>query len=754
MNRLLDRKELDKMSSTEGIVSLLCDIPDFNVDEYELMEPEVRELVDYTLNINLLSPSQISCNLRRSMDNGNLALINQQRLTALALLYFGIKDKSGKFFKYICPYTGKEYKLEEIKYELAKNYKDRNLDKILELEHIMPHSSGGGTILFNCIPASREANSSAEKGNLHLLDWLTNPESSGYKYYQNGGTERLEKLINYMISALEISFEAYKEVELNFEYNTGIHEQDGIDNDENFENERKVVEKSAKIRKTSIEGYIPFLNQLINQVEKEGYNTTEIKNRLSKLEKNGIINQLNKYKIVQATIEELFEKENPKSYLTYSLNINYLKLVNSIKTDKNEEIKNVITRRFEQIKQLVKVNRKSINDYFSSLKDLEDTDLLYKDKISEKEIENFISNIKLGHDGKIKLFIEMLSEDEYTQYEKGKPNSNNIFAQTNQVAFKGYEKIEGLNTSYFWNCNSTNIKERIQKQLHELRSKESPTEEEKIKLEKLEKAEKAVDCFEFYANIERRIDSYIEMLSEDEYTQYEKGKPNSNNIFAKTNQVAFKGYEKIEGLNTSHFWSCNSTKIKEKIKKQLQELRSKESPTEEEKIKLEKLEKAGKAVDCYEFYSNIERRLDCYIEMLSEDEYTQYEKEKPNSNNIFAKTNQVAFKGYEKIEGLNTSYFWSHNSTKIIAKLFFNKDEQGKKLEKDYSGQEYDKARKAILNYAKVNNIDEYIEKINNKEKKNTLASLRENASNLTVYDIEKAGKLVRGILNNERDIA
>ena len=72
---------------------------------------------------------------------------------------------------------------------------------------------------------------------------------------------------------------------------------------------------------------------------------------------------------MQKTIEELFEKEDSKSYLTYSLNVDYIKLVNSIETENPEEIKEILIRRFEHIKQLTEQNGKSIKDYFFSLRE-------------------------------------------------------------------------------------------------------------------------------------------------------------------------------------------------------------------------------------------------------------------------------------------------------------------------------------------------------------------------------------------------
>ena len=821
INRLLSEDELKKLTSTDGIIELLCGIENFKSDDYDGLNYETQKLVDYTMNIKLLSNKQITGNLRRSFDAGNIALINNRELTALALLYFGVKDENGRYVKYICPYTGKEYNIEDIASQKNKSYADQDLDKVLELEHIMPHSSGGGTVLFNCIPASREANSTAEKGNLHLLDWLTNQQSSGIKYYSDGGKQRLEKLVKYMLSAYEIAFNEYVESDIQFEYdafenaeNNEVDIEQGILNVK-LENPKK-VSRNKKIIQTQIEGYIPFCGQLIEKLKDEGVEVSKLEEQLSKI--SGDIN-IEKYRTVQKVIEELFEQEDKKSYLTYGLNVDYVKLVNSIDANDSSEIRNILSRRFNEIKKLVDDNGKSIVDYFISLRDIEDINLLYKQEPNEEEIQNFVDNIKLGFDGKVSVFIDMLGEEKYTKYSKGRPDDNNIFSVLNPVSFKGYENIEGLNTSHFWSDNSQTIKKRLEWLL----SSTDKTKEEKLKRaeraidcyevttnkdnkkidcyiemlgekkytsysngkpdeynifsqrnkvqfkgykdidglntsqfwsdnsqtikkrlewllsstdktkeEKLKRAERAIDCYEVTTNKDnKKIDCYIEMLGEKKYTSYSNGKPDEYNIFSQRNKVQFKGYKDIDGLNTSHFWSNNS----QTIKKRLEELLSSTDKTKEEERK--KLEKAERAIDCFEFTTNKDnKKIDCYIEMLGEEEYTNYNnKGKPDDKNIFSVLNPVPFKGYENIEGLNTSYFWRHHSTQIISLLFYNKN---------YKGPEYNAARNAILKYKKVKNIDEYIEKEKNEKNKNTLISIRENTQDLTMSGIEKVGRVIQ----------
>ena len=939
INRLLTEEELQKLTSTDGIIELLCGIKGFKSEDYDKLDEETRNLIDYTMNINLISNSQIDRNLRRSFDAGNIALLNRSILTALSLLYFGEKDENGKYVKYVCPYTGQEYDLEEMRRERKKQYSEQDLEKILELEHIIPHSSGGGTVLFNCITVSKKANSISEKGNLHLLDWLTNPDSSGTRYFS---AERLDKLIKYILSAYEVSFKEYEESELEFEYEQAENEQDDIEQsilDDKLENPEKISKRNRNIRQTQIEGYIPFCLQLIEKLKSEGYTTQGLEERLGKIVEN--IN-IEKYKIVQNTVEELFKIEDSKSYLTYGLDIDYVKLINSIDTNNPDEIKRILVQRFNQIKEIVNASGKTIQDYFISLQDIQEIDLLYKQEPSEKEINNFVSQIKLGLDGRIQIFIDMLSEEEYphgkpnknnifsqfnklafkgyedininrlwqrhstriknkikmlltipditdaeksklekaqraidcyefslpanltrridcfidmlseetyTRYKKTKsgcvPDENNIFKQENKIKFKGYEDIEGVTTNQFWNGNSADIIKRID----ELLSNSNISNEQKAKLEK---AQKAIDRYGFAnpSNADRRIDCFIDMLSEDKYTQYESGQANKNNIFVANNEVKFKGYEDIDALDTGNFWVHHSTKIIKKIN----ELLKRPDITNEEK---EKLIKSQKAIDCYEFsiQSNLYKRIDCFIDMLSEDRYTQYKNGVPdennvfnldntipfkgyeniyglyigqfwknsnnsiiiintinehlnrpditdkervklekakraidcyyfanksnidrridcfidmlsdeqytqNENNIFSKYNEIPiqFKGYEDIQGLNTNRFWERYSIRVISLLFYNKQYDNKSKEfndsaKDYSGPEYDKAREAILEYAKVRNIDEYIEKLRKEREKATLISLRENTRDLTMSEIDEAGKIIERIpRRNQKD--
>ena len=133
----------------------------------------------------LVSNHAVTFNLRRAASSGLLSSLTASMLNELALKYFGIYE-NGELVGYQCPYSGK---------------KITNPKKIV-LEHIIPISRGGGTVLFNCIPTSVEVNKLSEKGTKHLISWWKNPDC---KYWNKNAPFRLEKIINYLMEAYEIT---------------------------------------------------------------------------------------------------------------------------------------------------------------------------------------------------------------------------------------------------------------------------------------------------------------------------------------------------------------------------------------------------------------------------------------------------------------------------------------------------------------------------------------------------------------------
>ena len=109
-------------------------------------------MYEYLLE-NLIGYKQVDGNLRRTADRGLVSELYRKQMNALALKYFGV-DKDGNYTEnkdeivsYRCPYSG----------ELIKDLSTAHL------EHILPVSSNGGTVLFNCIPILNKVNLSKKK---------------------------------------------------------------------------------------------------------------------------------------------------------------------------------------------------------------------------------------------------------------------------------------------------------------------------------------------------------------------------------------------------------------------------------------------------------------------------------------------------------------------------------------------------------------------------------------------------------------
>ena len=133
-----------------------------------------------------ISKNQIDGNLRRTAELQLISKLSVEELNLFAKKYYWNDEHNC----YICPYTGK----------LIKDYND------LVLEHIIPVSSRGGTVLFNCVPAHKSINGTDQKGAKHLLDWWIDTE-----YFT---PERLETLVNYMLDAYNQVFTTYTEEEI------------------------------------------------------------------------------------------------------------------------------------------------------------------------------------------------------------------------------------------------------------------------------------------------------------------------------------------------------------------------------------------------------------------------------------------------------------------------------------------------------------------------------------------------------------
>ncbi len=669
-------------------------------------------MYEYLVN-NLISYSQVDGNIKRTSDKGLISKLYRKQMNELALKYFGV-DLIGNYTSdkksivaYRCPYSG------EIITDLSTAH----------LEHILPVSSNGGTVLFNCIPIQDMVNRS-KRDETNLLVWW---QKQAYFNY-----DRLERLIQYMLEAYTLAFKEPTEDELD-DYDFSLENDNYIENDPLDRDLKDKISKKLNNNTQQNVSYYQLISDLISELSKDRDVSTYI-SQLNDIREQNIFGNIEEIEKIIKIVQKLFKEilgDNSKKYLSYSLKIDMNRLFNSLETNDYEQ---EIRTRLDYILKIADENNVSIIDYFENLGDIDDINLLYFsiNKITDDEKEKFIKNIKITHKTKIAVFIEMLSNPKYTSYKDGVPDENNIFKGENKIPFEGYEHINGLNTSNFWsaNENSDKIIHQITIQKEELEKKEKRTREEEEKLVKLNQALKAIDDYNFCnkKNNKYRIDKFIEMLSNPQYTSYKDGVPDENNIFKSENKIPFEGYEHINGLNTTNFWSNNenSDKIIHQITIQKAELEEKEKRTREEEEKLVKLNQALKAIDDYNFCNknNNKYRIDKFIEMLSNPKYTSYKDGVPDENNIFNSENKIPFEGYEQINGLNTSQFWSRNSDEIIHQITIQKEELEEKEKRTREEEEklvkLNQALKAIDDYNFCNRlnlkykIDKFIEMLSN----------------------------------------
>ena len=491
---------------------------------------------------NLISYSQVDGNLRRTADRGLVSELYRRQMNALALKYFGV-DSNGNYTEnkkdivaYRCPYSG------EIISDLSTAH----------LEHILPVSSNGGTVLFNCIPILDKVNLS-KRDEANLLVWWQ--EQNYFNY------DRLERLIQYMLEAYTLAFKEPTEEEL-YDYDNSLNSDDYIENDDLSIDLKDKTSNQTNINIQQTITYYQLINDLINELSKNR-DVSKYNSQLNSLKEQNTFGNIDELEKVINAVQTVFKEtlgENSKRYLSYSLKIDMNKLLRSLdKTNYEQEIR----RRFEYIQLIIKDNNISITDFFENLKDINNINLIYYDidKITDIQKINFIENIKIGHKTKVLTFINMLSNPKYTSYKDGKPDENNIFAlRKNKIPFEGYEHINGLNTSRFWSVNSVKIIETISAQKEELERKVNRTPDEEQKLNRLNIALKAIDDYNFVNLYQLKIEKFIEMLSNPKYTNYNDGVPDKNNIFVGRNKIVFEGYEHINGLDTSGFWGRQAIK--------------------------------------------------------------------------------------------------------------------------------------------------------------------------------------------------
>ena len=376
------------------------------------------------------SEGQIRGNIHRTLKANLLTYLPEEILDKLTDTYF--RDKEGNL---LCAYTGEPLD---------------NVEKKLELEHIISVSNGGGTILFNVVPSLKEINRAGEKWDNNLLDWWKNS-----KYFD---ISRLENIVNYMLEGYEYC--AKQDGVFTFEVNESEEQDDTIKDEEYFDEMQKDVEEKEIIKKHDINTYKSFLNSLIIELENNKIDVSSYLERIKNLEKENVFEELDEQVIYQKVMLGLMRKYANNEKYKISSEVDYKKIIHNLGLDNikdNFEVKleNFVMTLNEEKKVPVNVhksNEKLVNkmdkntntfidksnkllDKIKSNKKVKDEDIL------KYELEKQIIKVFRKTSNKISFNLMM----EYiTEYPEILYNDNFDFDNLIKEHYKKYDKYADL----------------------------------------------------------------------------------------------------------------------------------------------------------------------------------------------------------------------------------------------------------------------------------------------------------------------
>ena len=338
----------------------------------------------------LVSEYSIISNLRRTSSKGLFSCLSQHQLNNLALKYFGIYDNN-KLIGYECPYSGKRM---------------TNTEDIV-LEHIIPISSGGGTALFNCIPTSVEVNKVSEKGAKHLISWWLNS-----KYWNSSAYVRLEKIIEYMLEAYEITFINGDELS---DYDDFDYDEDENNNDlENQEGDLSTTqEEEQNVNIASLITYYNFIIELIDELRKYK-DVSSYQNRLQNLINQNIFKNIERQTLIQNSLKDIIKNRlelEDRSELTLVQKIDISMIAKSLENVKDDNIYSELEQRIDNLIIILQNNNLSLNSLFMDKNSL---NYLYKNTsdLTEEDIKELVENINMCVADKFNAIMQFVKDNE------------------------------------------------------------------------------------------------------------------------------------------------------------------------------------------------------------------------------------------------------------------------------------------------------------------------------------------------------
>lgn len=383
------------------------------------------------------SENSVYHNKKRTAKLGLLSILDRDEFNNLVDKYY--RDESGNLH---CAYT----------WEIL------NQDN-LELEHIIPVSLGGGTVIFNCVPSSSKVNGRSEKYNNYLFDW-----------WKNYPDELLEKLINFIFDGYDIfmsnGFRVAKTITTDEEIML-LEEQNNDETEELYE-EDQIVYKNPYI-------YYTFLKDCVDRLGKKEY-----KERLEKLKNSNIFNMINEYDELLQLFKDYLNEKSTLDLTTIAINCNLPYFISKLGCTKD----NFITIIDKKINDLyVEINKKTsykvgMDSILANINNI--PEIILYNNLDDGLVQKVINTIDYCKSDKLEMAIEYYRNNGVWPSAYNSSNMYNfsissfiqkIRSSEIQITKEQMEKILSVDSKFFMDQNMKSTEDTINRIIEFYQSK-------------------------------------------------------------------------------------------------------------------------------------------------------------------------------------------------------------------------------------------------------------------------------------------
>lgn len=378
------------------------------------------------------SESSIYHNLKRTAKLGLISVLDRNNFENLINKYY--RDSQGVLH---CAYTWHPI-----------NQSD------LELEHIIPVSLGGGTVIFNCVPSSSIINGRGQKYNNYLFDWWI---QSGYY-----SEELLEKLINFMFDGYRLFINnglTFEETKLD-EFDVDDFEMQ----QENFDDDLDIIGDNSNVIKNSYI-YYTFFKDCVDRLNNEKY-----KVMLEDLKKTNVFNLICDYDEYLFMFKEYLNQKSMLDLSTIAINCNIPKIISSLNLTKDNFISTIDNKINNLYKEIIKKVNYNLSIDTVLINILNFPEIILYEELTDEFINNLINKIQFSKNDKFKLLLEYYKK--YNQWpikEKTEKMYNfsisgfmsKVRSGEISITEEQYNEILNLDSKFFMNQNERSTSENV-----------------------------------------------------------------------------------------------------------------------------------------------------------------------------------------------------------------------------------------------------------------------------------------------------